>query len=237
MRNPFPLTTKIHRCSCATATASILSSSINNWNFYILPFFPYWWQLCIHKEKKRKVSIIFLDKHCFCILTGTAAISVGLSTVQSPLLPFLILLDCNKEKMHQFMKLKTQQSFRKRLRKEWDILAFNLFTSLTLSLRHFLYIFFPIVMEKVMNHSNFNQNARWLTSPDWLTPLCIAFPSPLCISFFFFLSSAHAFPLSSPRTVFLPHAISRPAKHAVAFLSSLMCSYFTLFVKWRKVES
>lgn len=34
-----------------------------------------------------------------CILTGTAAIRVGFSTVQSPLLPFLILLDCNTEKM------------------------------------------------------------------------------------------------------------------------------------------
>lgn len=42
---------------------------------------------------------IFAKHTCICILTGTAAISVGLSTVQSPLLPFLILLDCNKEKM------------------------------------------------------------------------------------------------------------------------------------------
>lgn len=35
------------------------------------------------------------------LLTGTAAMSVGFSTVQSPLLPFLILLDYIKEKLNR----------------------------------------------------------------------------------------------------------------------------------------
>lgn len=50
----------------------------------------------------KKTKHFFAGHICFCILTGTAAISVGLSTVQSPLLPFLILLDCNKEKMSNY---------------------------------------------------------------------------------------------------------------------------------------
>lgn len=33
---------------------------------------------------------------CVCFNTGTAAISVGFRTVASPLLPFLILVDCKK---------------------------------------------------------------------------------------------------------------------------------------------
>lgn len=67
--------------------------------------------LALHTQKRKKTLVdrhanmnkaegtIFAKHTCVCILTGTAAISVGLSTVQSPLLPFLILLDCNKEKM------------------------------------------------------------------------------------------------------------------------------------------
>lgn len=35
------------------------------------------------------------------MLTGTAAIRVGLRTVQSPLLPFLILLDCKESERTQ----------------------------------------------------------------------------------------------------------------------------------------
>lgn len=52
-----------------------------------------------------------------CILTGTAAISVGLSTVQSPLLPFLILLDCNTEKMIVYED-ENQAALLKRTKKE-----------------------------------------------------------------------------------------------------------------------
>lgn len=103
-----------------------------------------------HRTKDRH---FFAGHISFCILTGTAAISVGLSTVQSPLLPFLILLDCNKEK-NQFMKLKTKQGLKtKGLTKGGDRLACNLFKSLPLFLCHFALI----EMERVMINTYFNQ--------------------------------------------------------------------------------
>lgn len=71
-------------------------------------------RLFLHEQDRK--HLFFAKCICFCILTGTAAISVGLSTVQSPLLPFLILLDCNKEKKSQCMKLKTKQLYRKGLK-------------------------------------------------------------------------------------------------------------------------
>lgn len=58
-------------------------------------------------EQDRK-HLFFAKCICFCILTGTAAISVGLSTVQSPLLPFLILLDCNKGKKKSMYEVENQ---------------------------------------------------------------------------------------------------------------------------------
>lgn len=44
------------------------------------------------------------EAHLHSVLTGTAAMSVGFSTVQSPLLPFLILLDYSKEKVNRIRK-------------------------------------------------------------------------------------------------------------------------------------
>lgn len=36
-------------------------------------------------------------RFCVCFITGTAAISVGFRTLESPLLPFLILVDCEEK--------------------------------------------------------------------------------------------------------------------------------------------
>lgn len=48
------------------------------------------------------------------VLTGTAAIRVGFSTVQSPLLPFLILLDYINEKANTIRETDVRKNARGR---------------------------------------------------------------------------------------------------------------------------
>lgn len=56
---------------------------------------------------------IYMRVNLVCFITGTAAISVGFRTVASPLLPFLILVDCeekistNKQIEHKLLKATT----------------------------------------------------------------------------------------------------------------------------------
>lgn len=167
-----------------------------------------------HRTKDRH---FFAGHISFCILTGTAAISVGLSTVQSPLLPFLILLDCNKEK-NQFMKLKTKQGLKtKGLTKGGDRLACNLFKSLPLFLCHFALI----EMERVMINTYFNQNTQ-------------SFTSSLCLSFSYFLPLVLAFSSIFLWKLVLLDANLSTSKTYRGIYSGLIYSYLSELLKGKR---
>lgn len=69
----------------------------------------------IREERRVTDKCLYEGGSYVCFLTGTAAISVGSRTVASPLLPFLILVDCeekiNTNTSRQNINCLSQQEF------------------------------------------------------------------------------------------------------------------------------